>query len=294
MKPGYIFAVVLIVFMSSVFFMIGGCSHMVSSVSSGGAMNLSSSPLGLVKMSGPIMDPLPVLEQLQKLQQDNQIKGILIRVDSPGGAVGAAQEINSMIEWIVGEGKPVVVSYGNVSASGGVYSTLAATTIFANPGTITGSIGVILQFPQGYELMEKIGVNMVTVASGESKDAGSPYRQATAEDLKLLQGTVQQTYSQFKAQVHRLRNISNDTLDKYADGRILTGEQAYQIGLVDSLGGYQSALKHLATLCDLPVIPEQLKEIKPAKPFIRQLLEEPVSQIKNYLGAHTRVLYQMP
>lgn len=289
----------VVILSSSFALMIGGCNYMVGSVMSqdnslGFDIDTGEETLGMVKIEGVIMNSMPVIEQLQKLSQNSNVKGILIRVNSPGGAVGASQEIMDYISKIRKSGVPVVASYANVAASGGLYSTLTVNKIFANAGTITGSVGVIMQFWQGKELVKKIGVDMVTFKSGELKDAGSPFREVTSNDEAYFQGVIDETYQQFIEAVLENRKMEKDSLMKYADGRILTGSQAYKIGLIDSIGGFDVALESLAKLAGFTKVPSKLKEVKPKKSFIKQILDEPVSEIKKSLVPSSKIMFMMP
>jgi len=291
--------VMLVILASSFFFMVGSCSQMISGVGSmAGTSNIvpsDDSPLGLVKVEGTLMSPQPVLNQLKKLSEDKDIKGILLRVNSPGGAVGAAQEIMDFIARLEADSLPVVVSFGNVAASGGYYIALPGRKIFTNPGTLTGSIGVISQFPQGQELMDKIGVGMVTVKSGELKDAGSAFRKPTKEELSYLQDVIDGTYEQFLEHVNAYRDIDSDSLIKYTDGRVFTGKTAVALGFADTLGGMQEAIEFLSEEAGLSRVPKNLKEIKPVKTFWKEILDEPVSELRQTLeGKGSRLLYMMP
>jgi protease-4 len=192
-------------------------------------------------VNGPIYESETMLGILRELREDKECKGVLLRVESPGGAVGSSQEILAGLNALKAQGVPVVVSLGNVAASGGYYVALAGEKIFANPGTVTGSIGVIFQFPEVEKLMEKAGVSLQTVKSGALKDVGNPARKATAEELQYLQTVIDDTYEQFLGDVSAARDIPVDSLRRNADGRIFTGRQALGVGLVDTLGGLDDA-----------------------------------------------------
>ncbi len=202
--------------------------------------------LVLFRVEGPIYDAAPLLDILEKIRRDDACKGVLLRVDSPGGAVGASQELLSALVALREDGKPLAVSFGNVAASGGYYISLAGEKIFANPGTLTGSIGVIVQFPEIERLMEKAGVSLQTVKSGELKDVGNPARKATPRELAYLQHVIDDTHAQFAADVAEARGLPPDSVSRLADGRIFTGRQALEAGLVDTLGGLDEAKAWLA------------------------------------------------
>lgn len=207
--------------------------------------------LVLLRVEGPIYDAGPTLAILERIRDDDACKGVLLRVDSPGGAVGASQEIHSALKTLRASGKPLAVSFGNVAASGGYYISLAGEKIFANPGTLTGSIGVIVQFPEVEKLLEKLGVSLQTVKSGALKDVGSPARKATPEELAYLQGVIDDTHDQFVGDVAAARGLSPDSVRRLADGRVYTGRQARALGLVDTLGGLDEAKAWLAARAGL-------------------------------------------
>lgn len=212
--------------------------------------------VALVKISGPIYSPYPVLDQLEKIEGNASIKAILLRLETPGGAVGASQEIYRKLAYLRDEKHlPIVASMGNVAASGGYYIALGADTIVANPGTITGSIGVIAEFPVYGRLLEKIGVEMEVVKSGKFKDTGSPNRPMTAEEKAYIQGVIDDSYQQFVGAVAAERRLSPQQAELLADGRVYTGRQALQHGLVDVLGGQDEALNLAGKLAGISGTP---------------------------------------
>lgn len=229
-----------------------------------------------LRLEGPIFDGDPHLTILDRLSRDENCKGILLRVDSPGGAVGASQEIYAALRRLRDGGMPVVASHGNIAASGGYYVSLAGQRIFANPGTLTGSIGVIFQFPEFGELMEKTGVSLHTVKSGSLKDVGSPARKPTEEELRFLQYVLDDTHEQFVADVAAARGIPGDSARGLADGRIFTGRQALAVGLIDTLGGIDPARDHLIALAGVPDDIQWVKEPRPR------------SRIEEFLNPDTR------
>ncbi len=226
--------------------------------------------LTVLKIEGPIMGSEAYLECIRRISQDDACKGVLLRVDSPGGAVGASQEIFSAVSALKGKGKPVVVSQGNLAASGGFYVSLAGDKIFSNPGTLTGSIGVILQFPEASKLMGKVGVDLFTVKSGPLKDVGNFSRPPTPEEIRYLQSVIDNTYNQFLDDILKTRKISRGELLKIADGRVMTGKQAKGYGLVDTLGGLREAEAYLAQLVKLEGDPVLVQE-PPAKSWMEHL-----------------------
>jgi len=196
----------------------------------------------LVEVRGTILDPEPVVTQIRKYIRDRSVAAIVLRIESPGGSVAAAQEIHKAVLSARKAGKRVVASMGNLAASGGYYIAVAADTIVANPGTVTGSIGVIAEFPNVEELLDKLGLKVEVIKSGQYKDIGSPLRKMQKEERRLIQEVLQDAYEQFLEAVAVGRGIPEERIRPYADGRIFTGRQALALGFVDVLGGYQDAI----------------------------------------------------
>jgi protease-4 len=204
--------------------------------------------IGEVRVEGPIMDAESIVRQLQLLREDRSIAGVILRIDSPGGATAPSQEIyNAVWQYRSGE-KPLIVSMGNVAASGGYYIASPARRIFAASGTLTGSIGVIMTIPLFKELSKKIGIEMQTFKAGDYKDIASPYRSMTPAEKKMIQALLDDTHEQFIGDVARARSLDVDSLRLIADGRIFTGRQAVAVHLVDTLGGYEAALSYLRSI----------------------------------------------
>ena len=218
--------------------------------------------VAVVNLTGTIISSRDIVSTLQTLAKNKSVKAILLRVDSPGGGVAASQEIYEEVESIRDSVKPIVVSMGSLAASGGYYVSCGATRIVANPGTITGSIGVIAMFPNYAKLMQKLGLQMDVIKSGKYKDSGSPFRQMTEQDKKYFQGVVDDSYDQFLNVVAKERKLSVNNLKKFADGRVFTGAQALKLGLVDTLGSFEDAVKIAAKLGGIkgePVVVEARK-----------------------------------
>ena len=213
--------------------------------------NLSfSSKIGVIPIEGAILDSQAITEQLGRFRKDKGIKAIILRINSPGGAVGPTQEIYREVLRTV-ETKKVVASLGGVAASGGYYIAAAAKQIVANPGTITGSIGVIMEFVRFEDLLNKIGIKFEVLKSGEFKDIGSPHRELTARDKELISALIADIQKQFVEAVASGRNLSLEKTREIADGRIFSGAQAKELGLVDVLGNFQDAVelaKNMATI----------------------------------------------
>ena len=234
--------------------------------------------IGLVKIFDVIYWSEEYVRQLEELRKDNTVAGVIVRINSPGGGVAPSQEIYEEMMRYKEEKKPLVVSMGNVAASGGYYIASPAVKIFANPGTITGSIGVIFQFPHYYELFNKIGIKMTTIKAGKLKDVGNPNRDLTEKEKEYLQTLLDNTHEQFINDVSVAREMDIEQLREIADGRIFTGEQAVGEGLIDSLGGFSEALSYLRKYCDLP---EKAKVIEKKKGpgFLKEVLNE--GMVKN-------------
>ena len=206
--------------------------------------------IGVLEISGIIKDSDEILKQISDFGQDGKIKAIIVRIDSPGGAVGPSQEIYSEI-LKVKKKKAVVASIGTLGASGGYYIASAATKIVANPGSITGSIGVIIQFFNFQQLLGKIGVKGNVVKSGEYKDVGSPLRDMTSEERLLMQAVIDDVHSQFVDAVAKGRNLKKEEVAKIADGRIITGRYAKELKLVDELGNFNDAVDLTKKLAEI-------------------------------------------
>jgi protease-4 len=199
--------------------------------------------VGLVRLSGEIDDAEAFVEELLLQQDDRRTKALVVRIDSPGGDVGASQEMYEALRRFRTEtGLPVIVSFGDVAASGGYYVACAADAIVANPGSLTGSIGVIMTFANAEELLARIGLQFRVVKSGAMKDQGAFWRDLSEEERHLLQGMVDDVHLQFVDVVREARDLSGEEVALLADGRVFSGRQAYQEGLVDTLGDLSLAL----------------------------------------------------
>ncbi len=197
--------------------------------------------IGVVTIDGTISDSSPITSQLVKFRKDSSIRAIIVRVNSPGGSIGPTQEIYREIQKIVPI-KKVVVSMGAVAASGGYYLAAAAHKIVANPGTITGSIGVLMEFIRIEELMDKLGVDLEIMKSGEFKDLGSPDRKLTQRDRVIIDRLIKDLQNQFVEAVALGRSLSVEKVAQIADGRVFSGARAKELGLVDALGNFQDTV----------------------------------------------------
>lgn len=233
------------------------------------------------------MDSGPVLSQLVKFRKDKDIKAIILRIDSPGGGVGPSQEIYREVRRTI-ETKKVIASLGSLAASGGYYIASASNKIVANPGTITGSIGVIMEFLRLENLLKKIGVSFEVLKSGEFKDIGSPHREMTEREKALITALIMDVRKQFVDAVADGRRMSVEEVMEIADGRIFSGAQAKELGLVDSLGNFQDAI-HLAK--EMAEIRGEATLIYPDKPkarlwdyIFRDATEGIIKAIKENMG----------
>jgi protease-4 len=249
--------------------------------------------LGMVRIEGAIMDPEPVVNWIRVLRRDESIKGVLLRINSPGGAVAPSQEMYSAVKRLAEE-KPVVVSMGSVAASGGYYAAAPADLIVANPSTITGSIGVRMQLANLEELFGKIGIKQFALTTGKFKDAGSPFKPLTVEDRAYLESVIQDMHEQFVADVAEGRGMLLEDVRPLADGRIFTGNAAFDVGLVDELGDLEEAFEKLKVLSGLSVYQEyKLLDGPPSeRGFLRDLLGETSVDVKLELPDASRPVFQ--
>lgn len=230
--------------------------------SSSGFMSKFNDHIQVVRLSGMIIDKteagllssktgasMSVLKELKEALKDENTKAVLLRINSPGGTVPTSQELHQAVVNLKKAGKPVVISMGDLAASGGYYIACAGDKIYANPGTLTGSIGVIMNLMNFKDLTGKIGVNPVTIKSGKFKDIASPYREMTPEDREILTNLIMDSYDQFTRAVADGRKMPLDKVKTLADGRIYSGRQAKKVGLVDELGSMTDALADLQTIC---------------------------------------------
>jgi len=232
-------------------------SVMIAKTLIGGAdTSLSSKEgVGLVEVKGMILDSKETIRQLRYYLKQDGVKALVLRVDSPGGVVAPSQEIYEEVKKFAAK-KKIIVSMGSLAASGGYYISAPATMIYANPGTITASIGVILKLSNIEALMDKIGIKSYTLKTGKYKDSGSPLREFSAEDRAMLQSVIDNTHEQFIRAVAEGRKLPIEEIRKIADGRILSGEQAKGFKLVDRLGTLQDAIEEAGKQAGIKGEPE--------------------------------------
>lgn len=244
-------AVVVLSFAASLFFRMrpGGISPI-----STGSIFQSSDMIGVVTVKGIIAEPGPVIDELNEFSKDDNIRAIIVRIDSPGGGVAAAQEIYDTIARIRKK-KTVVASMGTVAASGGYYIACGANKIVAEPGTLTGSIGVIMEFFDVGDLLKWAKIKSEVVKSGKFKDMGSPFRPMKPDEKSYLESVIQDVLLQFKTTVSENRHIPMARLDQIADGRVFDGAQALKLHLIDKLGGLYTAKELAARLSGIKGTP---------------------------------------
>ncbi|MFH0919708.1 MAG: signal peptide peptidase SppA [Fibrobacterota bacterium] len=244
-----------------------------------GKLPLNRDRIAVVRIEDVLVNADKIVERLVDLRQDASVKGILLRIDSPGGGVVVAQEIYEEVRACRDAEKVIVASLGSVAASGGYYIAVAADTIVANPGTITGSIGVIFEFPYFQDLMKKVGVELEVVKSGKYKDAGGAHRKMTGEERALFQGVIDDTWEQFVNVVAEERGMSIEKVKPLADGRIFTGRQAAALGLVDILGTFEDAKSLTKAMAGLPEDAEVYEFQRPRR-LADWLFGEPAELLK--------------
>jgi protease-4 len=213
--------------------------------------------IAVIPIDGIIGDDAEVLEQIRRFRQDKSVKGYVVAINSPGGSVGPSQSIYSELKKLRDDDdRPVIASIGGVGASGGYYIALGADSIFALPGSLTGSIGVIMELPEVRELMDKVGVDVRVIKSAEHKDVGSLFREMSPGDSAILNALVQDVYDQFVDVVAQERRLTRERLLPVADGRVLSGRQAHRSGLVDRMGNVQDAIAAAGRMAGLGSDPD--------------------------------------
>jgi protease-4 len=273
MKTRTLWTGCLVTFLVVLFFM--GLSGVALTLLGKGHLFGPRAQVGVVEIEGVITSSRRIIKELDRYRDDNSIKAIVLRINSPGGAVGPAQEILREVEKVRTH-KKIVASLGTVAASGGYYIASGANLIMANRGTATGSIGVIMQFTNVEGLTKKIGVDFFNLKAGRYKDVGSPFRPMTPQDKAYLQGLLDNIYQQFLSDVARNRKIPLAKLKTLAEGKIYSGEEAKQVGLVDAFGNLQDAIQKAGRLAG---VKGKIKAVYPQK--------EGLSLLRLLLGQET-------
>ncbi|RKX20016.1 MAG: signal peptide peptidase SppA [Candidatus Zixiibacteriota bacterium] len=262
------------------FFMIVIISILGISRQGGFSITSLGDKIAVVEVNGVIERSEDIVRQLKKYGNDNSVRAIVLRINSPGGVVAPTQEIYNQILKVREDGKYVVVSMSSVTASGGYYIACAGDSILANPGTLTGSIGVMLSFLNFEGLMDKVGVEMEVVKSNEMKDVGNYSREMTQKEREMLQAAIDDTYDQFVITVSEARNMDIDQVEEIADGSIYTGSQALDLGLIDKLGGLEDAITMAGQMAGLGDNPRIIREY----PRRRRLFDYLVEKVAEMLG----------
>lgn len=252
-----ILAVIAVGFSLIFFSLIGGDAGDLETMSGG-----SGGKIAVVELRGVITESETIVRQLKRYREDDGIRAVLLRVDSPGGGVVASQEIYEEVRKTRDSGMPVVVSMGSLAASGGYYVSCGASLIVSNRGTLTGSIGVISEFLEFKDALSKLGIDVNTVKAGRLKDAGSPSRKMTDADKQYFQQLMDDVHRQFIGVVEDERGLTHEEAVELADGRVFTGEQALDLGLVDTLGTYEDAITIAAGLGGIEGEPSIVRERK--------------------------------
>ena len=228
--------------------------------------------IGLIEIKGIILDNKEWLEQFDEFKKDDKVAALILRVNSPGGAVGSSQELHAAIKEIrTKHKKPVVISSVSINASGAYYMSVGADHIMVNPGTIMGSIGVIMQFSNMERLYNWAKIRRFNISSGHYKDIGSNYREMREDEKELFQSLINEVWQQFKLAVMKDRKLDTATLEAYADGRVFTGATAVELGFADEVGTFFDAVRKAASLAGLEEGEYELIQLKERFSFFQRL-----------------------
>jgi protease-4 len=252
------------------------------------SLNLGAK-VGVIPIEGVIGDSGEIIDQINEFADNNGIRAVVLRIDTPGGSVAPSQEIYQAVRELRKK-KKVVVSMGSVAASGGYLIAVAADRIVANPGTITGSISAVMHYANVEELLKKVGVRSSVIKSGKFKDIGSPVREMTAEERSLIQGIVDDIYDQFVRTVSENRKIPLSKIVQLADGRVFTGRQAKELGLIDDLGGLQDAVLLAGKLSGMKEKPEIVRGMMKKTTLWSYLMENMTSAVSEEIRRNSAEL----
>jgi protease-4 len=245
--------------------------------------------VGVIPIEGIIGNSGEIIDQINEFADSNGIRAVVLRIDTPGGSVAPSQEIYQAVRELRKK-KKVVVSMGSVAASGGYLIAVAADRIVANPGTITGSISAVMHYANVEELLKKVGIRSSAIKSGKFKDIGSPVREMTAEERSLIQGIVDDIYDQFVRTVSENRKIPLSKIVRLADGRVFTGRQAKELGLIDDLGGLQDAVLLAGRLSGMKGKPEIVHGMKKKTTLWRYLMQNMTSAVSEEIRRNSAEL----
>jgi len=239
--------------------------------------------IGVIEVEGVITTSMPVMEQLAKLQENKNLKALVVRIESPGGAVGASQEIYMELKKLRDK-MPVVVSMGDVAASGGLYVSLGGAKVFALPGTLTGSMGVLLQLTSFHRLMEKAYLDPVTIRSGDLKDAGNPTKALSPEAKKYFESLIGITFQSFKKTVQEERKLTDEAVQVLSDGRVVDGATAVTLKLVDEIGTFNDAVNAAKEMAKIDGEPKLAFLSREPESFIQKLVHEVSLPLRKYMN----------
>jgi protease-4 len=242
-----------------------------------------SGRVGLVEVVGGIEESEAVVDQLDRMERDSSVRAVVVRLDSPGGGVAASQEIYEAVRRVRDAGKPVVASLGGVAASGAYYVACAADSIVSNPGTLTGSIGVIMTFPNTEELFRKVGLRFDVVKTGKFKDIGSMSRPMTDEERKLLEQVLGNVYEQFVDAISEGRGLDRAEILPLADGRIFSGDQALEYGFVDKMGDLDDSIRLAGRMAGIEGRPYVVRKER-RRVSVWSFLDEKLNQVGSVTG----------
>ena len=254
----------------------------------------ADSQVALITIEGGIFDSEKILEELEEAKEDRDVEAVVLRLNSPGGAVGPSQEI---LEGVLSldEVKPVVASMSTVAASGAYYVALGARKIIANPGTLTGSIGVRMEHVELSELFSWAKVNYQTIKSGKFKDIGAIDRPMKDEERVILEGLLGDIHDQFKEAVVEYRGLDRSTVDEIADGRVYSGRQAKQLALIDELGGLDKAVKLAGELAGIKgkakLIRKKSKNLLYFEKYLDSLLDIGLQKLRSKISMNKLALF---
>lgn len=245
-------------------------------------LEIKGNRVAVIEIEGVIVNSKPTIDQIEKFRDDKRVKAVVLRIDSPGGGVAPSQEIFMEVARLR-EVKPVTVSLGSVAASGGYYIACASQRIVANPGSITGSIGVIIESVNFEDLMEKIGLKTTVIKSAKYKDILSPTRDMIEDERYLIQGVLDNIHNQFIEAVALGRNMPVEEVAGLADGRIFSGEQAHTLGLVDELGNLQTAIAAAAEMAGIEGKPQVVYPRRRGVSLLDLLIGEAMRSVVDFI-----------
>jgi protease-4 len=246
----------------------------------------SAYAIGVINLDGPITSSSNFISLLNHYKHDSYVKAIVIKVDSPGGEVAPSQAMYEQLMKFK-KHKKVVVSMGSVAASGAYYISSAANKIVAEPGTLTGSIGVIMEMPNVYKLFKKLGISYNYIVSGPYKDIGTPFKKMTPAQRKKMQGVVMNVYGQFVHAVAKARHLKVSYVKKYANGMVYSGDQALKLHLIDKLGDFQDAVKLAAKLSGIKGKPTVIYPIKKQSPIFQSFIKKAIETFIHKIGTES-------